>query len=143
MKKLKNYLETFKILLLQLNDEKNIVIGGTQALLCHGLLFREPDDLDMIIFNPSDRQMQVFENLKSFEVENPVDDIYTQISFKYKKNGLVINFLLAKDTDLPENLLIESNGWKVNSIANIIEAKKIYNRKKDLQDLRTIIFKNF
>ena len=139
---LENHLSHFKELIDLICCEDNHVLGGSLALKLHGLNFREAQDLDIVIYNPTEKQLQIFETLKPFERKNK-DEFYTQRSYKYLKSGLAINFLLEFDTDMPLNLLTHSSGWRINSIKEIINAKKNYCRTKDLLDLLDLKNKNF
>lgn len=139
---LKKILDNFSEMFENICLEKNCVIGGSMALQMHGLNFRDSNDLDIIIYSPSERQLLIFNHLKPFEIKTKTTS-YFQRSFKYKKNGYYINFVLEEDLKLPENLLIHQSGWMVNSIKNIVKAKYEYSRTKDLFDLINLKNKNF
>ena len=66
MKTVTSLIDEFYPMLKELKGEDtNVVIGGTCAILMHGLdIGRDPEDLDVIIYKPTDRQKKVLNVLK-------------------------------------------------------------------------------
>lgn len=153
MKSLKEYLQIFAPLLNELMDT-NIVIGGIHALRAHGLTTRDTGDLDVIIYNPTERQLEIIRN-RTWEMEVVErEDEYEERpgekrrSFKFGVDRqTVIDFLMEYDTPMPENLLlVPGQGgdlYFVQSIEEVIKAKARYGREKDLEDFKQLKEKNF
>jgi len=68
-------------------------------------------------------------------------------SFKFKRNGQELDFLVERETNLPLYLLkyeYKGNLYFVQSVNNIIESKMKYNfRIKDMKDLIDLKNSNF
>ena len=145
-------------------DAQNVVIAGSNALKLHGLIIDwTPDDLDIVIFDPTPQQVlivtQNYEQSMSYEQEKEV--IGLPRSFKMEKKMpekivLSLNIILAYDISVPNELLYFKywdKDWKVNSIKNIIEAKcsymvgqgrkKGFLRAKDVEHLQKLKNLNF
>jgi len=155
---MEQYLKTFKQLIQPLGTQ-NVVIGGTIALKAHGLIMsREATDLDLIIFNPTEKQKAYIESMKFFEIENRnIPQHVYQKSFKFKKANLTIDILI-QESEVPQGLLyaeFEGTFYKVQSIKNTIDAKRSYClygsiggnvkyiREKDVKDFEDLKSSNF
>jgi hypothetical protein len=110
----------------------NILIGGTSALTLHGLnLSRPVEDLDIVIYSPTESQKEQLANLKWLSIE---EDGYPTDNLKISKGHKIINILLEKDEKMPTNLL-SYKGIPIQSISGVIEAKRSYSaRPKDMAD---------
>jgi len=130
------YLDTFKPIIDQLSTSKNIAIGGYQALKLHGLILnREPKDLDIIIFQPTQLQIAALSVLICFDIirDRPKDLKFENFkAFKFKKNDIYLDVIIS---NLPmENLLTFScsaGDFKVNTIQGVIEAKASYKFRRN------------
>lgn len=168
---IKDYLSTFQKII-NLIIWPNVVIGGKQALRLHGLnMTTPPADLDLIIFTPTVKQMEALKILSIFDcVENrpkkseldyPGNELH-QKAMKFKKDGLFLDIIIAKHIPLPSGLLnyvFNGNSFPVNTIKNIIDAKRSYfferqdekdyilpakySRTKDMEDFIDLKNKNF
>jgi hypothetical protein len=83
------HLIEFRKLLKYLYDS-NLVIGGKCALGLHGLNVNQIGDIDIIIYKPTEKQLQVLNhnnqhNLLSNRQSNPMDDEYTNKHSKVYK----------------------------------------------------------
>lgn len=122
----------------------NMVIGGMSALRVHGLSVRETPDLDIVIYSPSDEQIDILKEIVEDEtggsIKDPEDN--RRRSYKLTRDGLTIDFLLEFNVPPPDKLLEMScflcGFWRVQRIDTIIEAKKRYNREKDIQDFEML-----
>lgn len=157
--KVEHYLKTFKELLIHLKDENNFIIGGIWALKLHGLIVsRETNDLDLVIYNPTPKQLQVLKALKFFEYHGSSSDEYNisriaeedRRSFKFKKNDLIIDILLDYDRDFNPNNYLSYKDFNIQSIEKVMEAKRKYRandqkyvREKDVIDFLTLKNENF
>jgi len=164
---MQNYLQTFKNFIQPLGTD-NVVIGGTLALKAHGLIMsREATDLDLIIFKPTDKQLEYIKLMSAFQKEfiddealkNPFSD-YHRKSYKFKKNELIIDILL-QDKFVPNDLLLfnfDGTYYKIQSVKNTIDAKRSYMfdnkydsrtgnssyiREKDVKDFNDLKNSNF
>lgn len=144
---LESTLSVFAKILTQLNRDGNLVIGGSNALVLHGIkVARVPVDVDIIIYSPTDRQLKILELVSDFSHVQTVGGDYpkTVFKFKTKKLGKVYTLdILFEEGSLPENLLLFKKGnilARVQDVDKVIEAKSSYKRSKDLTDL--LDFKN-
>ena len=116
--------------------DTNVVIGGTCALIAHGLnVGREPNDLDVIIYRPSTEQLRYLDSIRLFSLKHSTGtgadltgDLHLR-SLKFKKNGLILNILFERDKAKPSFLLRfwdAGASYKIQDIASVIEAKNSY-----------------
>ena len=136
---MQKYLKTFKKLIEPLGTS-NVVIGGALSLKAHGLnMNREAEDMDLIIFDPTPQQINY---IKSFEFFSMPRDLpfnvnsYNQRSFKFQKDGLIIDILISK-IPVPENLLyynFDGTFYKVQSVSGTIDAKRSYYYERNEND---------
>lgn len=157
---LKKYLRTFEDLLKTWNgswdgtDMKDhpmtFVIGGIWALKLHGLVTRDSNDLDIIVYRPTNDFLHFLQSQKGIEsrrgsqLESPIGEQWR--SWKLTKDGLTIDFIMEHEEDVPENLLsyhFKDTAYQVQSIEMVIEKKKIYNREKDHTDFENFKQDNF
>lgn len=146
MSKLDILMMNFYGILSSINDD-NVVLGGTNALLLHGLkMSREPNDLDIIIYRPNSEQVAKIHNYAKANsgVDNRISEddavIYDSIKVTDIK-GNVINFIF-ESREKRKNLLLWK-GINVESIEGVINAKSGYNREKDVKDFEDLKKSNF
>jgi len=128
----------------------NLVLGGSASLVLHGLEFREIQDVDIIIYNPTPEQIRVFESLillssPSIEYSNKEYGPVRRV-LKLSKNGLNLDIILERESTMDYTLLRASiNGviWFIQSVREVVKAKTEYSREKDLQDLLYLKNNNF
>lgn len=139
MHTIRRQLSTFSNLLDNIY-ESNVVIGGTNALLIHGLVMsRQPGDLDLVIFNPTEKQKTVLKYMKPLcdageSGYNGADEL--RKSYKFTINDMVINILI-ENTNVSSDLLIfkfDGRDYKVQSIKEVIDAKRSYHIKNKNPD---------
>jgi hypothetical protein len=141
-------LHHLRSLIAEFHDE-NCVIGGMHALLAHGLqMSREPVDLDLIIYNPTGKQLNTLKYFKHFDLINDrnLDAGYTKAdikAYKFKKGDLFLDIIVEHNKQTPQHLLqFASNGiiYKIQSIELVIAAKRSYFfEKKDSDGLKKYI----
>lgn len=149
MKELDNYLSTFQIViddLLGASPTKNVRLGGSLILKLHGLNFsRSIGDLDLIITNPTEKQKDYIKALQFFDVVN--NGAYAnEANIKLKKNGYFLNILIVDSYTLPiAPVFYQYNNthYGIVSIKEIIDAKRQYKRKKDIEDFLLLKNENF
>jgi hypothetical protein len=150
MKELNNYLNVFQIIiddLVQLSPStKNVRLGGSLILKLHGLNFsRSIGDLDIVITNPTEKQKDYLKALRFFNCKD--DSNYgNETNYKFKKNGFVLNILVVDPYTLPIIPIFycyQTKYYGVVSVEEIIDAKKRYNRKKDISDFLLLKNENF
>lgn len=146
---LKKYLKTFDDVLQQWRGE-DMAIGGIWALKLHGLNVRNTEDLDIIVYSPSQKFIDflVEENTTDHGSQpNTEDELgFKWRSYKIHRDGLTIDFILEHDEERSDDVLayyFKGKLWPVQSIDTIIEKKKKYNRPKDLQDFKAFKRDNF
>lgn len=149
MKELDNYLSTFQIViddLLGASSTKNVRLGGSLILKLHGLNFsRSIGDLDLIITNPTEKQKDYLKALQFFDVVN--NGAYAnEANIKLKKNGYFLNILIVDSYTLPITPVFyqyNNTYYGIVSIKEIIDAKRQYKRKKDIEDFLLLKNENF
>ena len=144
---------TFKEILKELDGGGNLVLGGSQALLLHGLQVpHTPEDLDIIIYSPTGNQRKYLRSLSDLTVENEVGSAPDRRSFKFQatRNGIkyTLDILIDEGIPTPKHLLQyhkAQHGIKVRvqSIMNIVAAKVRYGREKDYKHLQCLKNMNF
>ena len=119
-------------------QDTTVVIGGTCALIAHGLnVGQEPNDLDVIIYRPSTEQLRYLDSIRLFSLKPSTgtgadltgDSNFGLRSLKFKKNGLILNILLERDKAKPAFLLRfweAGASYKIQDVASVIEAKNSY-----------------
>lgn len=162
---MEKYLNEFWNELIKLiGDYDNVVIAGSNVLQAHGLKLNwTPEDLDIVVFLPTDNQLSEVVDNDKYEVclsyeeaerrEMNKDDFIPR-SYKMSRKGLTLNIILERDKPRPSSLLYIAHReryFPVNSIANIISAKvsyasgdvKQFMRAKDMQHLISLKNNNF
>lgn len=145
MNHLRLHVKEFQKELSELNGS-NTVLSGSCVLEAYGLnTGKLPGDLDLIIYNPTKSQIEYIKLLRSRDVM----DKERQIEEHYKK---VISIMSAKG--LKMDIVFESynihagehpryHEFKLQPIDRIIQAKRRFNRPKDLEaflDLKQLNF---
>ena len=106
--KLNNFLQTFESIINQLLDT-NVVIGGTNALLLHGLkISREVTDLDLVIYQPTIEQLKILKTLAVFDLIKDRPELQygtLQKAIKISKDGLFLD-IIQEQMPTPVNLLL-------------------------------------
>lgn len=129
------YLNTFEQIIKALNTSDNIAIGGYQALKLHGIaLNRQPSDLDIIIFQPTPRQLATLKVLQCFDcIKRPRDIDFEHIkAFKFKKHDMFMDVIISKDSIGPLLSFNHDTGnFKVNSIFEVVRAKASYKFRRN------------
>lgn len=129
------YLNTFEKIINLLRSSDNVAIGGYQALKLHGLVLnREPSDLDIIIFQPTPKQIAVLKVLQCFDIiKRPRGLEFEEIkAFKFKKHDMFMDIIISKQYMPPLlSIQFDSGYFKVNSIMNVIEAKASYKFRRN------------
>lgn len=146
---IKNYLREFEDILevWRLKDH-NMVIGGVWALKLHGLVTRPPEDLDIIVYQPAHEFIDFIQVEKGMHEGSIPQDRQGNNwrSYKLTRHGLTINFIMEFEKEKPDYLLtyyFRARLWEVQTIDIVIEAKKSYNREKDLKDFEDFKRDNF
>lgn len=141
-------------------NKTNVVIAGSCALELHGLtLGWEPQDLDIVLFDPTPAQLlevvNKYDQCADYEAEKTLEaNNALPRSYKLKKESQELNIIIAYDEHAPADLMWYMFGglmYKVNSIRNIIDAKlsysvgrkKSYLRAKDMVHLNKLKNLNF
>lgn len=146
---LRQYFKTFKKELLEWSETEHFVIGGVFALRLHGLNVRDTNDLDIICYKPTQAFVDFL--VKENTTDNgsqPATELDGEKwrSWKISRGGMTIDFILEYDEEPSVKLLTykwKGIDWPVQDISTIIEAKKSYNRPKDLADLKNFKRDNF
>lgn len=149
MEELNKHLQTFRKILNELSSlspSENTKIGGSFALHLHGLNFRAPQDLDIIVYKPTPEQVKFLQTLRIFASKDEYG--YERVNnIKIELNDLILNILVVERSITP--ILLRYNhreielSFAVVGANEIINAKKKYNRVKDLQDFILLKNENF
>lgn len=114
---------------------EQLLISGSTALRHYGLTDKEGGDLDLVLVNPTEEALSVLKSIQEgFPARTkPYPD--GSVSFIFMHDGVKVDIFI-RDKKLPNPF--EINGVKLDSIKNIIEAKRKMNRLKDWAQLRNI-----
>jgi len=135
-KDIKVYIRTFLPILEQMMDN-NMVLAGTLALRLHGLnISRDSGDLDVVLYQPTKKQLDILTTLSPLQVKNPFHDgdCYDndlrgkllkngrQKTIKFQKDGLFIDFILEHDKHLPDFdlLVLKYESDSCNDVTGIL-----------------------
>lgn len=149
---MEQYLNEFKDFLEKI-DGNNLVLGGIHAIRAHGLMFsRATQDLDIIIYGPTQKQLDVIQSTSpDMEPSDREGDYQTdpddpRRSYKFQKNGMIIDILIEYYAVKPQHLLHfkhEDKYFQVQGVSFIIDAKRMYGREKDYKDFEDLKNSNF
>lgn len=130
---------------------EQLLISGSTALHYYGLTDKEGGDLDLVLVNPTEEALSVLKSIQEgFPARTkPYPD--GSVSFIFMHDGVKVDIFI-RDKKLPNpfdkvDIFIsneklpnpfEINGVKLDSIKNIIKAKRNMNRLKDWAQLRNI-----
>jgi len=154
MKKIKNQLIEVKRLFEHLIKEKeNLIICGSTALSLHGLVTKSPEDIDIIIFEPTDVQKKIIQilniaTMQSYSDNAKIVNEYQRRSHKVFLNNVKIDFLFYnKNIDTNDFLLLkidESLFLPIQPIEEVMIARRSYGRRpKDLESSLRLKSDNF
>lgn len=153
------YLDTFFDILEVLEKDNNVVLGGSMALQLHGInIGREPHDLDIILYKPTQDQIKYVSGLEGREEIGKQYSPYSKVN-EVERHSLIVIVrksikmnILSNSEDLKHHYLMYK-GHKVQSVDRIVEAKASYTyqtetkasyiRMKDIIDLQYIKNNNF
>lgn len=142
-----------------MSGRNNVIIGGSAALVLHGLdIGRELMDVDIIIYKPTAEQDTLLNLLMNFDYIKAEHS--PRRAMKLKKDGFFIDIIMERNSDQPmptDFLLIEISGiaYKIQSVKKVVEAKcsytlegrsqepTLYTRRKDVFDLQLLKNLNF
>jgi predicted nucleotidyltransferase len=113
--------------------EKFILTGST-VLHLHGLLKKEPKDIDIIVVNPDQLSIEILKRLQ--ETTNPNFNHYDGTMFQIKHEATKVDFFIVNE--LKEKTLELKDGIEMSLVMPIIKAKKSYSRDKDVLDLMSM-----
>lgn len=140
------------ITLLTAKGENNVVIGGSVALLAHGLSAKSPQDVDLILYQPTARQCMLLNT--DFEEANAKIQAVPYSGhkvYKTKSMGVDVDVILEWENQQPEVLLYIQGSvnkffggrYPVQPIGAILDAKQRYARVKDYVQIRDLAKDNF
>lgn len=130
----------------------NIVLGGSSALLLMGLNTAPSEDIDLVIYQPTEKQIEYLETISPLGVDNSMS--YKRRVYSFTIAGVKVDFLLSQ-RDKPSNLptiSLEGIKMELNSVDEIVRAKTSYkiqthegysSRSKDVQQLQYLKNNNF
>lgn len=154
MKNWKQAIEKCKEHLIALGTS-NMVIGGSHALLLHGLdIGRDTDDFDVVIYEPTMDQLKYLaDKIHTGEMKESIEESSDNTrSCKVECNGATIDFLIERNTCMPADLLLVHHSGItlfVQSVYRVIDAKRSYTnedgmfRQKDVDDCKLLKNANF
>lgn len=160
MKRAKDLLSVFKPHLDQLigcADNPNVFVSGSVALQLMGFrIRREPEDLDIAIYQPTKKQLDL---LNMFDVvfdkitgdgrqyatqDDREEEIDTDAVYEVDRLGFKCNFIIKAGL-VPENrtyVRYHESFYPVQRVSNIFDAKLAYWREKDRDDIAFVIHHN-
>lgn len=130
------------------NENVNVILGGKFALQLHGIqMSREPEDLDIIIYDPSSFQIKLFDTLREKNdiiKDRPAAVLEKEVDYegnvgrdkvrviKLESNEGRFMDVILNDRPHPDGLnsLLTYNAlglrWPIQSVHRVIEAKASY-----------------
>jgi hypothetical protein len=108
---------------------ERFVIGGSNAMKLHGVkLAKEPGDLDIILEKPMPHAIS---NLELFQATNPNPKFTgnANMSYSFYIDNIKVDVWIRNHAN--DEVLLQHEGFYVNSIRDIVEAKTLFNRAKD------------
>lgn len=142
LSELENILCSLKI------DKENVMLTGSIALYKHGLLpeDRAPHDIDVIVKGDKelDRDFQTLTKINGGNEFWKQKEYYSQLKpehkpFMFVKREVVFNFWIIDENTEFDTELKSKEGYYIATVKHILDAKKVYGRKKDLKDILSII----
>jgi len=126
---------------------ENVVISGATAIKAHGLILnREPSDLDVAVYQPTDEQLEIILKGEKAMTAGPYPE---QRVFKFYHDGQSMDIVVEYE-ETPPGLLYHAHYYgdevlffKIQSIENCVAAKRMYNREKDWRDFQDLKNSNF
>jgi hypothetical protein len=141
---IQKFLPTFEALLSALNGD-NMVLAGSAALISHGLtMSRQPEDLDVVIYQVTPEQTKVLKSLHLLAMPEPGQSEYpfeATEQFKFQRGGLIVNILLEKAAT-PDDLLCypyQGRLFKVQGIAYNMQAKMSFRSKAGQHRMKNVM----
>jgi len=135
-----------------LSGHDNIRIGGSVALDMHGLkLPNPPEDVDIIIYQPSSEQMSIIQALHNLNVYKFNDSEYIETLDKIviglehggKKVDILIDTVNRASEYNVSVFTLSGQEVGIQPVFDIIKAKKDMGRQKDIDQIKSIIDLNF
>jgi hypothetical protein len=117
---------------------EQFILGGSTALAYYGLLPEgKAKDLDIILVNPDENTLSLLEKLQEISPAKtkPLKGSNARVNYIIDHFGVKIDFFVLKDRIDTE---FEYKGILLNTIPNIVKAKKEANRPKDWLQLRNL-----
>jgi hypothetical protein len=142
--KAKKLIETYKGILDELNSE-NVVLAGSCALELMGVnLPKEPEDLDVIIYQPTFYQNSIIVKYSSKCVANNKNIIeeYRRV-VKLEISPKLFLDIIIEDYPLTHDCLLFDGQYNIQPVNKIMEARGRYLRPKDYAsflDLKNLNF---
>ena len=112
---------------------ERFIIGGSNAMKLHGISIpKEPQDLDIILEFPRPEALERLEHLQN---ENPNPKFTGRASMVYSFYTEDVKVDVWIKNELSPYPLLSYEGILINSITDIVAAKKEFNRAKDWMQL--------
>ena len=148
--KLEKYLKVFPEIGKMLENSQLLVIGGTAALNLHGLVTKELQELDIIVYDPDQATLNKIEEMSHGEEEGSPQTVVNgelRRSYKVIRRNLTFDFIIANDDNYEQESVLKVRigmyNFSVQSIKIILDAKRSYDREKDKEDFLRMIKDNF
>lgn len=114
---------------------EDLILTGSYALYLMGL--REESqvgDLDIIVVNPSNKAVELFEALMKDKPALTKPASGGRVSYIFELNGVKVDVFIRGASEIPEARL-KKGPFLVASVRHIVKEKKRANRLKDWQTL--------
>jgi len=142
---LRKHVDCFQELLTELNGS-NLVLTGSCVLKVYGVeLHIEPGDLDVAIYDPTPRQLQV---INKYEDQNQADNKelkkeYRRVLKLISPEGVTIDIIVELGTDNEGDNYLKYKEFNLQPINKIMEARQRYLRSKDYESFLQLKNLNF
>lgn len=135
---------------------KNVMLGGSLALMFHGIeLMTPPEDVDVIVYKPTPEQIKLIQVLRrlnlygKYGTSKKYDSFDGRIVVGLQMNGYKLDILVEGELEIPKSHssvkidTISGGFLPLNPVQDIIRAKSKLSRPKDRDQIEFIINKNF
>lgn len=125
---------------------KNLILGGSASLFLQRLSDIAPNDLDFILYTPTEAQLIYLKALAVIfaDINKHIDYTISKDHYvvKVKANGIVVDIIIYRHETIDatdfNNIGVGNLGFQLQSLENVVKAKMISGRPKDYKQLARI-----
>lgn len=112
-----------------------LIVTGSHALSLLGMTDQIPNDLDIILINPTDESINILKRLQEAGPYESVSKPYPSSKelYRIQHDNIKVDFFVECADNTQS---IELDGYSISTVGSIVKAKRGYNRLKDWFQLR-------